>query len=109
MKVREIAEAMNMETIASAGEENEVKGVYACDFLSRAMCSCEKSDAWITVLTHPNILTVAELNGAACIIIPEGISVNTTTVENALEKNIPILSSDMKTYEICWKLHELIK
>lgn len=108
MKVKEIADTMKMDMTASAGADKEVKGVYAGDLLSRAMSGCQPSEAWVTVLTHPNILTVAELNGAACVIVSDGVSVNAATVEKALEKDIPILSSSMKTYEICWRLHEIM-
>lgn len=108
MKVKELAEALKMEFVTSAGMDNEVKGVYACDLLSRVMSGCEEGDAWITVQTHLNVLAVAELDEAACIIVPEGIVVESVTAEKAEEKGISMLSSELATYEICWRLHELL-
>ncbi len=108
MKVKELAEALNMELVTSAGMDNEVKGVYACDLLSRVMSGCGEGDAWITVQTHLNVLAVAELDEAACIIVPEGIVVEAATAEKAEEKEIAMLSSELGTYEICWRLHELL-
>lgn len=108
MKVREMAEALNLEQITSSPEDKEITGVYACDLLSRVMSSCGFGNAWITVQTHLNVLAVAELNEVSCIIVPEGIDVNPTTVEKALEKEIAVLTSDLTAYELCWKMHELL-
>lgn len=108
MKVKQMARLLGMQAVTFAGAENEVTGVYACDLLSRVMSGCEAGDAWITVQTHLNVVAVAELNEAACIIVPEGISVEPATAEKAEEKDIAILSSEMKTYELCWRIHELL-
>ena len=98
MRISEIAEALELDTVTAIAEDREVTGVYACDFLSR-----------ITVQTHLNVLAVAELNDAACIIVPEGISPGSATVERALEKGIAILSSKLPTYELCWRLHTILE
>lgn len=108
MKVNEMADKLGMEMLTHAGTENEVTGVYACDLLSRVMSGCNAGDVWITVQTHLNVLAVAELDDAACIIVPEGIVVEAATVEKAEETGIAMVSSQMGTYELCWKLHELL-
>ncbi len=108
MKISEIAEVLQLETVTEITEDKEVTGVYACDFLSRVMSCCGAGNIWITVQTHLNVLAVAELNDAACIIVPEGINPGSTTVEKAMEKGIAILSSTKSTYELCWRLHEII-
>ena len=108
MKVRELAEAIDMKLLTKCDGDQDIAGVYACDLLSRVMSGCEEAMAWITVQTHLNVLAVAELNEAACIIIPEGIDVEQTTIEKAEEKNIPILSSELETYELCWRIHEVL-
>lgn len=108
MKVKEMAEKLDMEMLTHAGAENEVTGVYACDLLSRVMSGCNEGDAWITVQTHLNVLAVAELDDAACIIVPEGIVVEAATVEKAEETGIAMVSSQLQTYDLCWKLHELL-
>lgn len=108
MKVKELAQKLNMQQITSAGSEKEVTGVYACDLLSRVMSGCNAGDAWITVQTHLNVLAVAELDDAACIIVPEDITIDADTVEKAEEKGIAVLSSEKNTYEICWRIHEIL-
>ncbi len=108
MRISEIAEALQLETVTEIAEDRDVTGVYACDFLSRVMSCCGAGNIWITVQTHLNVLAVAELNDAACIIVPEGISPGSATVEKAMEKGIAILSSGKSAYELCWRLHDLL-
>lgn len=108
MKVKEMVHALGMQPVTSGGQDREITGVYVCDLLSRVMSGCEAGNVWITVQTHLNVLAVAELDEAACIIVPEGITVEAATAEKAEEKDIAILSSEMGAYELCWRLHELL-
>ena len=108
MKVKDLVQELKLEALTSSGLENEVTGVYACDLLSRVMSGCDAGDVWITVQTHLNVLAVAELDEAACILVPEGIVAPAETVEKAEEKGIPILSAQMDTYELRWRLHDLL-
>lgn len=108
MKVKEMVKKLDMEALTDAGMENEVTGVYACDLLSRVMSGCQEGDAWITVQTHLNVIAVAELDDAACIIVPEGIAAPADTLEKAEETGIAVVSSQLGTYELCWRLHELL-
>lgn len=104
------AAALSLKNLTgAAGIDREVKGVYACDLLSLVMAKSSKGDAWITVHTHLNIVAVAVLSELSCIIVPEDIKVEETTLRKAREEGIPILSTSMNSYEICWKAHEILK
>lgn len=108
MVVNELAKAIGMENLTGKGGDREVTGAYACDLLSRVMAGCREGDAWITVQTHLNVIAVATLSEPSCIIIPEGIKVQEETIRKAGEGNIALLASEMKAYEICWKIHRLL-
>lgn len=82
------------------GLNREVKGVYICDLLSWVISNSSENDLWVTVLTNMNVVAVAHLANVACIVIPEGIEVEETTIGKAIEEGIPILSTKMKTYEL---------
>ena len=45
------------------------------------------------------------IRDSACIVIPEAIEVEETTVERAGEKEIALLSSELSAYELCWRIH----
>ena len=108
MNVKKLTEALKLRALTCTGEENNITGVYVCDLLSRVMSGCGAGDVWITVQTHLNTLAVAELNEAACILIPEAIKVEEATIEKAGEKGIALLSSELDAYELCWRIHMML-
>lgn len=109
MKVENLISELNLKQITSAGSDNEVTGVYVGDLLSVVMSNCEEGDAWITVQTHMNILSVADLNDAACIIIAGDSEIDSSLKEKAEEKGIALLSSYMSAYELAWRIHEVME
>ncbi|NLD19820.1 MAG: AraC family transcriptional regulator [Clostridiales bacterium] len=109
MRVKKLAELLGLEELTSCGQDKDVTGVYTCDLLSRVMVGCNEGDAWITVQTHLNVLAVAELSEAACVIIPEGIAVDKDIAARAEDKDIALLSGKLSAYEMCWKLHDILK
>ncbi len=109
MKVSDFAAALGLRILTGdAGLDREVGGVYASDLLSRVMAKSSRGDAWITVHTHINTVAVAVLSDLSCIIVPEDIPVEETTLNRARLEGIPILSGSMSTYEICWRAHEIL-
>ena len=89
-------------------KNREVKTGYCCDLLSRVMAQAPKGCAWVTVLSNVNIIAVAELAEIACVIIPEGISVPESTISRAEKENIPVVSAELDSYEISWRIHEAL-
>ncbi|NLN65559.1 MAG: hypothetical protein GX144_09180 [Clostridiaceae bacterium] len=90
-------------TIISCAEtavDREISGVYICDLLSMAMVGVKDGNLWITVHTNINIIAVASLTNASCIVIPEDIPVESQTVKKAEEKGIILVQSPHTSYEI---------
>ena len=109
MKVKEFAEKLGMKTFTGEkGLQREISKVYACDLLSWVMSHATSNDAWVTVLTHVNIMAVAVLLEIPCIILPEGINIEEAALRKALENDIAVLGTTMDTYEICWRAHEIL-
>lgn len=81
-----------------------VTGAYACDLLSHAMAKLNMGDAWVTVHTNLNVVAVASLAEAACVIIPEDIEVEQQTISRAEEKGVVILSGSASSAEICYEI-----
>lgn len=107
MNVAELAVKLNGRLITGeVGKENGVSGLYCCDLLSWVMSHAVKGDAWITVHTHMNILAVATLTEIACIVLPEGIDLETATLDRAMQKGIPVVSTKLNAYEICCIVHD---
>ena len=71
---------------ADRADKTEITGVYVCDLLSMAMARVKDGELWVTVHTNINIVAVACLTNASCVVIPENIEVEEQTVNKAAEK-----------------------
>lgn len=108
MTVRNVMEEMELFLIAGAsGVNSEVHGVYIGDLLSWVMSNAEQKCVWITVQSHINIIAVASIIGASCIIVSEGVFVGQDTVEKANEEGITIFASSYTSYELAKQLMKL--
>lgn len=103
MTVLEFAQKNSYEILSSKNiaERTNIKGVYVCDMLSHAMAKVSDGGVWITVHTNINIVAVASLTNAACIVVPESIEVEKITLEKAEEQGVIIICAPNSSYEIC--------
>lgn len=101
MNVKDIIEKAGFSLCAGEGGVlNEVTGAYIGDLLSLAMARVEEGTAWVTIQTNINIVAVASLQDAGCIIIADGFSPDENTADKANEVGVPILKTDKSAYEI---------
>lgn len=112
LKVKDVIDKLQLRILTDRGPEdqllrNSAGGVYICDLLSWVMSHAKKGDIWITVQIHPNIVAVASLLELSCIIIPEGIEVDTVTLDKANENNVLLLQSCKDSYYLACELKEL--
>ena len=108
MTIKDIVEKLKLSV--RCGEkclEREVTGGYASDMLSNVIANSRKGDVWITIQVHANIVAVAVLKELAAIVIVQGREPADETIQKAKEENIPILVTELSTYEIAGKLYEL--
>lgn len=80
--------------------DRRIDDLKCCDLLSWVMAKGKENDAWITVQVHTNILAVASLLDMSCIIIPEGIEIDSETIEKANTQEIAILTTTLDAKEI---------
>jgi predicted transcriptional regulator len=108
MKVSEIAERLGLEiyTAKEAACTIDVKGCYIGDLLSLAMSKVEINNVWITIQTNVNVVAIAALTDAACILLADGFSPDENTVKKANEQDVVILGGDISAYDAAVKLSE---
>ena len=105
MTVAEIAKKLNLEVYAGDKlEEKTAKGCYIGDLLSLAMSKVEMGNVWITIQTNVNIVAVASLAEAACIILADGCVPDEKAVEKAKEQDIVILGGEISAYNAAVEL-----
>lgn len=108
MNVSEFAKKYDFKvfTDEKVAEKREIKGCYIGDLLSLAMAKVEADNVWITIQTNLNIVAVASLADASCILIADGFVPDENTIEKAQEKEIVILNTELSAYEAAKKLME---
>lgn len=86
---------------------DEYSGVYAGDFLSRAMSHLSAGQIWVTIMNNLNVIAVASLTEAALVILAEGMTLQEDVKAVAEEKGVAVYSSEKTVYEICCELGSL--
>lgn len=107
MTIEELARERGYKIVTGTAEElsHQITGVYACDLLSHAMAKMNSGNLWVTVHTNLNVVAVASLTDAACVLIPENIAIEQQTIERAIEKGVVMLSSTAPAAQVC---HEVL-
>ncbi|TSA25329.1 MAG: serine kinase [Bacteroidetes bacterium] len=105
MKLKEIIEKLSLVTLTNV-EDKEVSGVFISDMLSDVMSSAETGNIWLTVQTHKNVVSAANLIDIAAVIVTNGKEVPEGTVELANRFHVNILSSPLSSFQLASKLVE---
>lgn len=109
MTVKNVAERLGVKfyTCENLAEKRNVEGCYIGDLLSLVMSKVETDNIWITIQTNINIVAVAALTEASCVLITEGFVPDKATIEKAEEQEIIILGGDITAYEAACKLSQM--
>jgi len=108
MTVEQIVQQLDLE-VTAAGEQldTEVTGGYGGDLISAVMANARQGNIWVTWHVHPNIVAAGLVVKLAAIILVSGREPEQETIHKADEEGMPILVSDLPTFEIIGKLHEM--
>ncbi|MBK6285551.1 MAG: serine kinase [Draconibacterium sp.] len=107
MKVVELAEKFGLEIFSgNVGLQKEISGGYVSDLLSDVMGFALENQVWITLQTHQNVIAIASLKDLAAVIIVKGLQPDPETVKHSEEEGIPLLGTDMETFEIAGKIYK---
>ena len=110
MKITDIITGLNLKVISGHnGLTNEITGGYVSDLLSDVMGNAKEGQVWITLQTHQNIIAVGSLKDLSAIIIVKGLVPEVDTVEKSNIEKIPLLSTEMDTFNIAGRLFELLR
>ncbi len=110
MKVNEIVEKLGLKVFSGEkGLQNIITGGYVCDLLSDVMGHADRGNIWITLQTHKNVMAIASLKDLAAVIVVKGFEPENDTIEKSNEENVPILGTELDTFEITGKIYELLK
>jgi predicted transcriptional regulator len=106
MKVSELVDKYGLKVFSGEqGLENEISGGYVSDLLSDVMGNAAENEIWITLQTHQNVVAIASLKDLAGIIFVKGFEPDEDSLKRSREENIPLLGTELSTFEIAGKLY----
>jgi len=103
MELQEIIEKVGLKKLTNV-EERDVEGVFISDMLSDVMTNANSGNLWLTIQTHKNTVSAANLVNLAAIVVTHGKEVPQETIDLANRFYVIILGSDFSTYELVSKL-----
>jgi hypothetical protein len=108
VKLTELIQKLNLDVrSAKAQLDREVTGGYASDLLSDVLAHGEEGNLWITLQIHQNIVGVASMKDLAGIILVNNREPEPETLEKAEAEGLPIMVTEMPTFELVGKLYSL--
>jgi serine kinase of HPr protein (carbohydrate metabolism regulator) len=110
MTVEQLKEKLGLKIFGGEqGLANEISGGYVSDLLSDVMGNSDTGQVWITLQTHKNVMAIASLKDLAAIILVNNHQPEEDTLAQSNEEGIPLLGTDMSTFELSGKIYELLK
>ena len=108
MKLTELIQKLNLSIRSAKGNlEREVTGGYASDLLSDVLANSKEGNLWITLQIHQNIVGVASMKDLAGIILVNSREPESETLEKAEAEKVPIMVTEMPTFELIGMLYSL--
>ena len=86
-----------------------VEGSFATDLLSHAIGNAKSGDAWLTVLTNPNIIAPASIADVACLVICDNIEPTELLINKCETMGISLFKTELPVTDAAVKLYLLGK
>lgn len=109
MTVEGFAKDAGFKVLCMPSPEREIEGAYIGDLLSWVMGNASTGNVWITIMSNINIVAVATLVDASCIILAEDVTPDEDALNAAKAKGVNILSTPLSAYDAAIKLSEIIR
>lgn len=108
MKIRDLANMAGVTLLTGNNAlDRAVTGCYIGDLLSLAMAKVEPDSVWLTIQTNINVVAVASLKDASCVIIVDGFQPEGEVLSKAEEENVVLLSTEESAFEVACRLHSI--
>lgn len=108
MTVKRLSDLLEFEPICLPDGDREVNGVYIGDLLSWVMGRAGQNNVWITIMSNVNIVAVATLSDASCILLAEGVTLEDEVRSLAEEKGVNIMRTELSAYDAALKLSSVL-
>ncbi len=109
MKLKQLAQTLDFELLTNADYQDcDITGGYCGDLLSWVMGKASAGNVWITMMSNVNIVAVASLTEAACILLSEDTLPEQEVLDKANEQGIVIFRSSKTSYQLAAEVFQVI-
>ena len=108
MTVKKLVGLLDFEPICLPDGDREVSGVYIGDLLSWVMGRAGQDNVWITIMSNVNIVAVATLSDASCILLAEGVTLDDEVRALAEEKGVNVIRTELSAYDAALRLSSVL-
>jgi len=108
MMIRDLEELLQIQVLSGQDRlQTPVQGVLVSDILSDVMAKAGQGWLWVTHQTTVNVIAIAFFKGLAGVILPDRLQLRDDALAKAVEKEIPVLSSDLSAYQVIGVLYQM--
>ena len=108
MKINDIISSLELEEVNVCCRDREIENAYTGDLLSWVMTRLDVNCAWITIMNNVNVIAVASLCDASCIIFTENAEISDDVIEKAKAQNINLLRTEKSSFEISYLIGKML-
>lgn len=108
MTVESLAKTCGFEIVCMPSPERITEGAYIGDLLSWVMGKANSGNVWITIMSNINVIAVATLTDVSCVVLAEGVTLDSEVISAAEAKGVNVLSSSQSAYGIAKQLSGII-
>ena len=96
----------NLFKVENTGDnlDAEITKPFCCDLLSVAMGKAPAGSCWVTVMANMNTLAVAVLTEVACIVLAEGMKLDDTCLQKAVQQGITVFQTAEPVFDAALKV-----
>ena len=106
MTLEEVKKLLDAQVIiAPQDPQMELKMACGCDLLSDVLAFTKEESLLLTGLTNLQVVRTAELANIKALVFVRGKEPDREAIALAMEKNIPVLLTDLPMYEACGRLY----
>ena len=108
MKVKELANILNLKAINEAETGRDIIGAYTGDLLSWVMGRAKSDNVWVTIMSNINVIAVASLCDVSMVILSENSILDDEAMSKAKMQDINVYSSEKTSFELCSEIGKII-
>ena len=108
MTVERFASELGFSVLCMPCPDRNVSGAYVGDLLSWVMGRAGSDNVWITIMSNVNVAAVATLADVSCVLLAEGVTLESEVLATAESKGVNVLSTPLSAFDAAKAVSSLV-